>query len=335
MYNIFTSTMTTPILWKNWDERSKFLTPVDPHSNISHLYRSIVEHFAKGRNTAYHRLLIEFNAKEPEELVKKLFVNPPTLIFAPGPLGVHFRAEHITGFIFINSDLWYITMCDDPMSPSAVLAHEKLKIAIVHELAHCLVSMIIIGTAPRLIYKFNPKDSELQAEDLAAVTAYQTTIFQELRTPEKIKVPWLHAWMTRIGLQTNEEWEGESGYWVELRVFGGLVYERNRRAYLQISATTSSLLTDEMLMYAYGHGIVNFMETFTLDLSPDIISPSPSISNLGLHKVADTDPELEETFCPGPLAIDSNSGSILSAQQEQHLLAIVKAQEKNETSTDV
>ena len=143
MYKIYTSTISTPTLRKCWDYRSQFLTPVDPHSSIFALYRSIVEHFAKGTNTAYHRLLIEFDAKEPEELVKKLFLNPPTMILAPGmpgPLGVH--VEHLADVIFISLDQWSGTMCGVPMSPSAVLAHEKIKITIVHELAHCLVSMV-------------------------------------------------------------------------------------------------------------------------------------------------------------------------------------------------
>ncbi|KAJ7123364.1 hypothetical protein C8R46DRAFT_1203359 [Mycena filopes] len=186
------SPISAPVLLDRWDERSKFLTPASSSSSesshslwtgITSLYKSVLDEFADSpKMTVSHSLLTHLGVADPDAFVKKLFSTPPTLILAPGVLGptaaLHLHnspgSEHLAvdddKYIFACMDTWSPTISYDPFSRPALIAHELVKAAIVHELGRCLVASVIEASTPR--------------------SASESPSQSNLLTPEKIRVPW-------------------------------------------------------------------------------------------------------------------------------------------------
>ncbi|KAJ7150315.1 hypothetical protein C8R46DRAFT_501162 [Mycena filopes] len=339
--SISISSISAPVLLNRWDDRSKFLTPASasgsesesgsshsPWTGIAALYKSILDSFAADRptETVYHALLTHLSVADPDAFVTKLFSNPPTLILAPGapgPTAALHIPVHVPGsewhlanddkYIFVSLDAWAPAMGYDPFSRPALVAHELVKAAIVHELARCLVASVIRGSTARSVDESSPSHSNVL-------------------TPEKIRMPWIKAW---VGLEDDENWDDaavEAGYWVELQVFGGLIhFRRNDSAHLQTSATTSHPLTHEMLLHARNEGIINYASTFPLSSLP--LSPSVSRSTLERRRkewMMDTE---AVQFCPGPFPREFRCG--LSPEKEQELLALARAYLKSKEKSEI
>ncbi|KAJ7749537.1 hypothetical protein DFH07DRAFT_828716 [Mycena maculata] len=182
------------------------------------------------------------------------------------------------------------------------------------------------GAMPLELDDFKPKAARpfMKADDYATLTPLKATEALHLR----LRVPWLREWLKREGMAGDKagegESEGEAGYWVEIRLFGGLFFVKGKTACLQVSATESYPLTPAMLLAARNQIGFNFVETYPLDFSPNAISPSPSTSRLERNKYGVANATNESVCCLGASFNVHPEAPPLSAEELARLVALAK-----------